>query len=52
MTLKLGELWGKGLDGVVLAQNRMAFGQAEEAQDLLGGGALAQALFGIEWVVP
>ncbi len=48
LTLKLGELRGKGLDGLVVAQQRVAFGQAEEAQDLLGGGALAEALFRVD----
>ncbi len=27
----------------------MTFGQAEQAQDLLGGGALAKALFRVDW---
>ena len=48
LTLKLGELRGKGLDGLGVAQQRVAFGQAEESQDLLGGRALAEALFGVD----
>jgi len=36
------------LDGLGVAQQRVAFGEAEEAQDLLGGGALAEALFGLD----
>lgn len=44
LTLKLSELRRKGLDGLVVAQQRVTFRQAEQAQDLLGGGTLAEAL--------
>ena len=48
LTLQLGELQGKGLDELVVAEQGVTFGEAEEAQDLFGGGTLAEALFGVE----
>ena len=36
------------MDGLGVALQRVAFGEAEEAQDLLGGGTFAEALFGVD----
>jgi len=36
------------LDDTVAAQQCVPLGPKEQAQDLLGGGSLTQALFGVE----
>jgi hypothetical protein len=46
LQLNIGELRWEGLDGFVVAQQRVALGEAEEAQDLLGGRTLAGAVRG------
>ncbi len=46
LELDIGELRREGLDGFVVAEQRVLFGEAEESQDLLGGRSLAEALLG------
>jgi hypothetical protein len=48
LELYIGELRWEGLNSFVPAQQRMALCEAEESQELLGGGSLAQTLFGVD----
>lgn len=48
LQLNIGELRREGLDGFFVAEQRVPFGEAEEAQYLLGGRSLAEALFGVD----
>ncbi|MCK7492929.1 MAG: hypothetical protein MZW92_16530 [Comamonadaceae bacterium] len=52
LALQVGELGVEDLDGVAVMEQRMALGEAEQAQDLLGGGATALSLLGVDAAAP
>ena len=52
LELNVGELRWEGLDELLVAEQGVPLGQTEEAQDLFGGRALAEALFGVDRIRP
>jgi type II secretory pathway component GspD/PulD (secretin) len=48
LALDAGQFGEEHLNGAILAQQRVPLGEAEEAQDLLGGRVLAATLFGVD----
>ena len=48
LALQVGQLGVKHLEGVTLPPQGVALGEAEQAQDLFGGGTPALALLGVD----